>query len=133
MTMFLGLLDVPNRALHYVNAGHVQPLLIRTNGGLDVLADGGVPVGLFPRMRYQRGFVRLEPGDILLACSDGIPEAMNPAEDQYEDHRMVAAARAHTVGSAASIVDAIFADVDKFSEGGGLQDDRVLMAIKVDG
>lgn len=132
MTLFLGLLDIPNRAVHYINAGHVQPLLVRANGGLDVLADGGVPVGLFPKMRYQRGFTKLDAGDILLACSDGIPEAMNPAEEQYEDHRMVAAARARSVESAASIVDAIFADVDKFSEGGGLQDDRVLMTIKVE-
>jgi serine phosphatase RsbU (regulator of sigma subunit) len=83
-------------------------------------------------MRYERGFVKLEEGDVMLACSDGIPEAANPADVQYEDERMVKVARARLKEPAQVIVDAIFEDVEKFSEGAaGLQDDRVMMAIKV--
>jgi sigma-B regulation protein RsbU (phosphoserine phosphatase) len=132
MTLVLGLIDLPSRTLHYINAGHVRPLVVRPSGETIELDKGGVPVGLFGDMRYERGFVKLEEGDVMLACSDGIPEAANPADVQYEDERMVKVARARLKEPAQVIVDAIFEDVEKFSEGAaGLQDDRVMMAIKV--
>lgn len=132
MTLFLGLIDVPRRTLHYINAGHVRPLVVRAKGDPVELGEGGVPVGLFPQMRYDRGFIQLEPGDVVLACSDGIPEATNREEEQYEDERMVQVARARLEEPAQAIVDAIFEDVDAFSEGvESVQDDRVLMVIKV--
>ena len=49
MTMFLGLLDQPHRTLHYVNAGHVQPAVVRVNGEVEYLTEGGMVVGLVCR------------------------------------------------------------------------------------
>lgn len=132
MTLVLGLIDLPSRMLHYINAGHVRPLVIRPGGETIALDKGGVPVGLFGQMRYERGFVKLGEGDVILVCSDGLPEAANPAEEQYGDGRMVRVARSRLAEPAQVIVDSIFEDVEKFSEGAAaLQDDQVLMAIKV--
>jgi sigma-B regulation protein RsbU (phosphoserine phosphatase) len=131
MTMFLGLLDLPRRGLHYINAGHVAPVVIRRGSEPIYLREGGMVVGLMPGTRYRRGFMQLEPGDVVLTCTDGITEADNPAEEQYGAARMVAQASSQLHRSAVEIVDAIHADVERFSRGGQHQDDRVLMAIKV--
>ncbi|MDA2912957.1 SpoIIE family protein phosphatase [Acidobacteriia bacterium AH_259_A11_L15] len=131
MTFFLGLMDQSGRGLHYVNAGHVPPVLVRKHGEPVFLKEGGMVLGLFPHQRYQRGFEKLEPGDVILACTDGITEAANPQEEQYESERIIQVAQTNRQRSAQEIVEAIFADVAAFERGGTHQDDKVMMALKV--
>lgn len=130
LTMFLGLIDVPTRCLHYINAGHVAPMIVRADGPVP-LKDGGMVVGLMPGTRYRRGRVTLEPGDVVLTCTDGITEADTPSEEQYGSERLFKKALATRDQSAREIVDSVFDDVSRFSRGGPHQDDKVLMAIKV--
>ncbi len=131
LTLFLGLLYLPTRGLHYINAGHVPPAVVRAEGEPVFLGATGIPIGLFSPSRYQRGFLELKPGDVLLACTDGITEADNAAGDQFESARMVQIAEVHRQRPASEIVDAVFAEVTAFHEGGIHHDDRVMMAIKV--
>ncbi len=131
MTFFVGLVDLAGRGLHYINAGHVPPVVVRTQGEPEHLKEGGMVLGLFPGQRYERGYVKLEPGDVILACTDGITEAANAAGDQFETERLVAAARAHRQKSAQGIVEAIVAEVTAFERGGSHFDDKVMMALKV--
>lgn len=131
MTLFLGLLDVPRCALHYINAGHVPPVVVRESGRVVALTEGGMVIGLMPRVRYTRGILQLEKGDVVLACTDGITEATNSLDEQWGAPRLVKAGTAHRERSAHEIVDSIFEEVCAFSEGGTLSDDKVLMAIKV--
>ena len=46
MTMYLSILDQRNKTLHYVNAGHVPPILLRADGSVEYLREGGMVVGL---------------------------------------------------------------------------------------
>jgi sigma-B regulation protein RsbU (phosphoserine phosphatase) len=130
MTMFLGLIDLPRRGLHYINAGHVAPVIVRPDGPV-YLKEGGMVVGLLPGARYRRGHLVLRSGDVILTCTDGITEADTPSEDQYGSERMMQKAMTVREKSAQEIVDAIFEDVSAFSRGGHHQDDKVLMGIKV--
>lgn len=130
MTMFLGLLDLPRRGLHYVNAGHLPPVVVRESGPIS-LTEGGMVVGLMPNARYKRGFVQLQPGDVVTTWTDGISEADNKAEEQYGVERLVARILASRALPAREIVDSVFAEVAEFSKGGEHQDDQVLMAVKV--
>src|SRR3990170_1726489 len=75
--------------------------------------------------------IQLEPGDVILACTDGITEAANAAGDQFETERMVAAAREHRQKPAQDIVEAIVAEVAAFERGGSHFDDKVMMALKL--
>ncbi len=131
MTLFLGLLDVRRRALHYINAGHVPPVVVRADGSAIPLEEGGMVIGLFPDARYKRGFLKLEAGDLLLACTDGITEASGVSDEMYQVQRLVAAANRYRAKSAAEIVESIFKEVTSFSKGGSQPDDKVLMVIKV--
>src|SRR3989338_6208715 len=131
MTFFIGLVDLSGRGLHYINAGHVPPVVMRPQGEPEHLKEGGMVLGLFSGQRYERGYIKLEPGDVILACTDGITEAANAAGDQFETERMVDAARANRQKPAQGIVEAIVAEVAAFERGGTHFDDKVMMALKV--
>jgi sigma-B regulation protein RsbU (phosphoserine phosphatase) len=133
LSIFLGLVDTRRNGLHYINAGHVPPLLIRSNGQCKTLDEGGTVIGLFPTAEYHRGTVKLEPGDILVCCTDGIPEACNEKEDEYGSERLADCIRNHRQKPAQAIVEAVLADVNKYAAGGKYTDDKVLMVMKVNG
>ena len=63
MTMYLSILDQRNKTLHYVNAGHVPPILLRADGSVEYLREGGMVVGLFPNVPFERGNVKLNSGE----------------------------------------------------------------------
>ncbi len=131
MTMFVALLDQPHRTLHYVNAGHVPPAVVRANGDVEYLREGGMVVGLFPSVKFERGHVRLGPGDTVVACTDGITEAMNAADDEFGSQRLVDMVSRERTKPAADIVKSVLTEVDLFSKGGTHEDDRVILVMKV--
>jgi sigma-B regulation protein RsbU (phosphoserine phosphatase) len=132
LSCFLGLVDTRRNGLHYINAGHVPPLLINSDSGEYRLLDkGGTVIGLFPKSEYERGSVDLTPGDILVCCTDGIYEAMDPNDDEYGTERLAKCVSANAQKSAQNIVDAVLKEVNEFSKGGHHVDDKVLMIMKV--
>src|ERR1700675_1602891 len=131
MTMFVGLLDQPHRTLHYVNAGHVPPAVVRANGDVDYLREGGMVVGLFPNQHFDRGHVRLEPGDIVVACTDGITEAMDRDDEEFGQERLVQLVAKERALPAPELVQSGLTEVDLFSRGGTHEDDRVILIMKV--
>ena len=131
MTMFVGLLDQPHKTFHYVNAGHVPPAVVRANGDIEYLREGGMVVGLFPSVHYDRGHVRLGIGDILVACTDGITEAMDRNDDEFGQERLVQLVAKERALHAADIVQSVLTEVDLFSRGGTHEDDRVILVMKV--
>ncbi|MGH9815889.1 MAG: PP2C family protein-serine/threonine phosphatase [Candidatus Acidiferrales bacterium] len=131
MTFFACMLDTRNRALHYINAGHVPPVVLRASGEKIHLSEGGMVMGVFPDVPYDRGFLALESGDIMVGCTDGITEAMNPANEEYGSERLVAAVERCRSLPAQKIVEAVLEDVEQFSRGGTHEDDRVIYILRV--
>jgi len=131
MSMFVSLLDQRHRVLHYINAGHVPPAVIRASGEVHYLREGGMVVGLFPNVTFERGFIRLETGDIVVGCTDGITEAMNAQDDEYGNERLVELVRSKRDAPAEAIVAAVLDDVGRFSRGGTHEDDRIILILKV--
>jgi sigma-B regulation protein RsbU (phosphoserine phosphatase) len=84
-TVFLGFYDQQTRQLTYSNAGHLPPIVICANGSTHLLDTGGTVVGLFGDMEYPEGQVTLNPGDIVVAYSDGITEPENDFGDFGEE------------------------------------------------
>ncbi len=131
LTMFLCLLDQRHSVLHYVNAGHVPPAVVRADGTVEFLCEGGMVVGLFPSVKFERGHIRLRSGDIFVACTDGITEAMDTEDNEYGRERLAETVHRERNAPAARMVEAILKDVDKFSLGGHHEDDRVILILKV--
>jgi serine phosphatase RsbU (regulator of sigma subunit) len=80
-TMFVGVLNVKNGNLTYINAGHEPPVILTAAGEIVMLRPTGPAVGLLPKMNFISRQVRLDQGDILIAFTDGVTEATSPAEE----------------------------------------------------
>ena len=134
-TFFYGQYSHKTRTFRYVNAGHNPPFVIRnTSGGtLHVirLDTGGPVVGLFLEAPYQQGTLTLEPGDVFVAFTDGISEAMNRADEEWGEEHLIPAAAAHSNKSAAEMIPQLIADADRFADGAPQHDDMTLVVMKM--
>lgn len=131
LTFFACMLDTRNRALHYINAGHVQPAVLRADGSVVFLHEGGMVMGAFPDVPYERGFLALKDGDIMVGCTDGITEAMDVRDEEYGNERLVECVGRFRHLPAQQIVEAVLEEVERFSRGGTHEDDRVIYILKV--
>jgi sigma-B regulation protein RsbU (phosphoserine phosphatase) len=131
LTMFLGLIDIQRKAIDYINCGHVPPVVVRTEGEPVNLTEGGMVVGLFDNVQYDRGQVKFQTGDVLVLCTDGITEAMDAQQEEYGIERLVNCVRSAITQSAAEILTTVNAEVTKFSRMGTHLDDKVMIAVKV--
>lgn len=130
-TFFFSIYQPVNRLLRYVNAGHNPPYVLR---GSEVHAlDGGGPViGLLPDAIYEECRLILEPGDLLLAYTDGISEALNLQDQEWGEERMVAAARTKLPENASTILRHIVTEADRFAATAPQHDDMTLLLMKLD-
>jgi sigma-B regulation protein RsbU (phosphoserine phosphatase) len=76
-TLFLGIYDGETRRITYSNGGHLPPILISEDGSSQLLSCGGTVIGLFDNLNFPEATVRLRPGDLMVAYSDGITEPEN--------------------------------------------------------
>jgi len=129
-TVFYGAFDRATRRLEYVNAGHNPPMVIRRDGSIAWLETGGAPLGVFPDWNYWQGVAELSSGDLLIAYTDGVTEAVNSAGEEWgiEGLRKVASGSASE--SASEIVRRVYAAMDEFSQGRQM-DDATVVALKV--
>jgi len=130
LSMFLTLVQPGGRSLRYVNAGHVPPALIRADGTLEWLEIGGMIVGLLPDVQFECGTVALCEGDLLVACTDGITEAMDAYGAEFSRTRLAELVARLRHLRPAEITQAVIAEVEKHSRGGTYEDDRILMVVK---
>ena len=131
LSIFIGLIDVRRKGLHYINCGHVPPVIVRPGSAPIPLTEGGMVIGLFDTARYQRGHIKLQRGDVLVLCTDGITEAMDTLQEEYGMERVVQCIQGVSEKRAADIVNDVNADVVRYSRHGTHIDDKVMIAIKV--
>lgn len=133
-TFFFAELDCESRRLHYVNAGHNAPVVLRKEGGawrIFRLEDGGPVVGLLANAIYEEQTLDLLPSDILLAFTDGISEAMNGAQEEWGEDRMIAETQAHGDLNAAELLQQLFRAADAFAAGAPQHDDMTLLVMRL--
>jgi len=88
VTFFFCVIDTDAGTLRYSNAGHCFPLLHRSRDDVEVLAEGGIVLGIFPDAKYWDVVVRLDPGNKMLLFTDGITEATNTRGEEYGEARL---------------------------------------------
>ncbi|HKV24879.1 MAG TPA: GAF domain-containing SpoIIE family protein phosphatase [Candidatus Acidoferrum sp.] len=130
LSMFLALVESGGRSFRYVNAGHVPPAVVRADGKVEWLDTGGMIVGLMPDVQFECGTVSLAPGDLLVACTDGITEAMDAEGTEFGRPRLAQLVTRLRGESPEKILRGVIEDVEKHSRGGVYEDDRVLMVMK---
>jgi sigma-B regulation protein RsbU (phosphoserine phosphatase) len=131
MTMFIGLIDTRRKAIHYINCGHVPPIIVRPGSQPIELTEGGMVIGLFEDIQFDRGHVKFQTGDILLLCTDGITESMDAQNEEFGLERLVESVSKDPERKAKEIVLKVCDDVTIYSKGGTHMDDKVMLAIKI--
>jgi sigma-B regulation protein RsbU (phosphoserine phosphatase) len=132
-TFFYAHYDSSARALLYVNAGHNPPFVFRTGTRPEILRlhPGGPVVGFTPDCAYSADRVALERGDLIVAFTDGISEAMDADGDQWGEERLAQAIAGSRGLSARELVDRIVGEADQFAGGTAQHDDMTLVALRV--
>jgi sigma-B regulation protein RsbU (phosphoserine phosphatase) len=141
-TLFYGEYHPDTRQLCYVNAGHNAPMVLRRSSTSASDTDwncarvirldiGGPVVGLLQRATYEQAALTLEPGDILIAFTDGMSEALNEQEEEWDEERLIAAARKSAALDPARMIQFVFREADEFTGKARQYDDMTLVVIKL--
>ena len=132
-SLFWGYFDPQRSTMQYINAGHLPPLLIRkTDDQLEVhrLEVGGPVMGLLPDANFQQGEQYVAPGDLLVAFSDGVVEAMNSEGEEFGDKRLISAIGELWDASATDIRNAIHTRLKTFTGNEPVHDDQTLIVVR---
>ena len=128
-TVFYCLLHLDGR-LHYVNAAHCPPLVVRTGAPLVELETTGMPVGLMDPATFELGEFALVDGDRVVIYSDGVTEAANVAGEFFGKKRLCQILTQHNAGSCVELHDAIQVGVSSFTEDASQSDDITVVVLE---
>jgi|GEM_PF-589671 len=129
VSLVYGVLDVKSMRFTYANAGHVPPIHVNQSGEARELAGTGMLLGLWPESDYEEVVVSLEPGDVLVCCTDGITEARR-GKEQFGYERLKASAVRNRNRSAQEIADRIYRRALAYC-GRQVEDDIALLVLKL--
>ena len=128
-SLFLARLDPITGRLDYCSAGHPPALLLRADGGLESLSEGGPLLGVVTAAAFDQGSVQLLAGDLLLICSDGILESFNGADQEFGQERLEIELRNARRGSADAVLFSVLGAVQDFAAPRPLTDDMTLVVV----
>jgi len=130
VTVFIACLDPVTGEIEYTNAGHNPPLLVRASGDVEHLDTGGPVMGLIGVAPYSSARIRMEPGDLLLAFSDGVTEAVNTGYEEFSDERLARFALSARPHPASAIVQTLCTAVAQFAGQMPQSDDITALALR---
>jgi len=130
MTICFATWQKGRRKLRIANAGQTQPFLWK-DGRVEQLTLTGFPIGIFDDVTYDEWSITLNYGDILVFYSDGLTEASNRDGKLFGAARLKTLIGENTHLSSAELADRMLEEVQEFTEGCAITDDRTLVVMKV--
>lgn len=135
VTVCCALLNSETGEVTYVNAGHNPPLLCRQSDDaaaqpLTELRPTGMAMGVLDGIPFEQRTVHLEPGDLILLYTDGVPDATGSKEKRFEMERVRRILLEHRHKSAAGIVAALESAINAFTGATTPFDDIAIMVAK---
>jgi sigma-B regulation protein RsbU (phosphoserine phosphatase) len=129
ISLFYGELE-KNGNFIYCSAGH-PPALFFHDGTFHELSLGGMVLGPDPDALYERGYVIMKPGNIIVLYSDGITEATDSSDEAFGLERLKEVVASNADVPAKELVDIIFKAVEAFSRRPNREDDQTVVAIRL--
>jgi hypothetical protein len=127
MTMFYGVLDPADGGLEFVSVGHPFPILRRADGEIHELGTGSLPLGVRQEIAPRPGVTRIQPGDLLVLYTDGIPETIDESGGSFGFDRI---RRQILIGGTPEEVhDRLLAELESFAGRVPMHDDRSLVVV----
>lgn len=132
-TAFLAEYDASRRVFTYINAGHNNPILRRSTGLIERLDVGGLPLGITPEAKYESASVTLGPSDWLMVFTDGLVEAVNAHDEEFDEPRVLSALAMESSNTPQQLLDRLMASVDLFVGSTPQHDDITCLLVKAEG
>jgi sigma-B regulation protein RsbU (phosphoserine phosphatase) len=133
-TLFYAYLDPARWQLQYVSAGHESALLIRRRTGrIHRLDSTGTVLGLSDRTVYGHRTLPLEPGDLLIACTDGITDARNAEGHEFSEKGILEVVERHSGARACDLGADMLQAVDRYAGPCEPADDRTAVVVRFKG
>jgi phosphoserine phosphatase RsbU/P len=128
-TFYFALYDDAEHMVTYTNAGHLPPLVLRRRG-VERLEVTGTVVGAFPTARYEEQKVALEPGDILVAYTDGMVEPEDVFGEMFGEERLQELLERHAQADTGEIIARAMEAVVQWTGSSELQDDMTMLVAR---
>ena len=132
-TMAYGIFDLRTGRLNMVQAGHPPPLIQRANGTIDLLGQGGMPIGLLPDAYFEPIELQLQRGDRVLLFSDGFSEAQDAQGQMLEEEGLAAMMARLAQHRGPDLLDQLFAALCARAPGKDMEDDVSAILLEYDG
>jgi phosphoserine phosphatase RsbU/P len=130
ITFFMGIWNPTAKTMHYINAGHNPPLLIDKDDNVKTLDATGLILGVLPDQKYSIEHITIESGSILAIYTDGLEEALCPANDIFGQERIIKSLRENKHLASKEIVKIVESKAIEFCEGKPLHDDLTMIVAK---
>ena len=127
ITFFVAVFDPRQSTLTYVNAGHNGPLLVRSDGIVEVLDVGGLILGCRRESSYQKAVVSIHRDDLLVMYTDGLSEAANVRDELFGDAHIQTHVQVHRRDSVNAILNSLEQEVVRHRGDHPLDDDLTVM------
>jgi serine phosphatase RsbU (regulator of sigma subunit) len=128
-TIFIGIFNVQDGTLTYVNCGNEPPLVISEGVIVNVLSPTGPVVGIFPDLRFTVNKIVLAKDQMLLAFTDGVPDSLNEENVPFGTDRLFEIVGRGAMGSAATLKN-IETQLHRFIGMADQFDDITILAVK---
>jgi serine phosphatase RsbU (regulator of sigma subunit) len=132
ITYFAAIYNRSARTITYVNAGHNPPRIVRKNGDVVELTEGGLILGIMADVPYEQAELPFESGDVLVAFTDGISEATDPSGEMYEEERIVEVVSKHRHEHPETIFTNLIQDLDTYRQDTPLDDDVTIFIARAE-
>ena len=131
-TLFLAIFDPQSNRLRYCSGGHNAPVIVRCDGCIELLEEGGLPLGAFEFGDYPEGEATLQAGDLLFMYTDGVTEARDDdLDEQYGEERLNELLKRHRELPVQDIIEKVHEELKVFSGRLDADDDITVVGLKV--
>lgn len=132
VTALIYILDLKAMKIHFLSAGHTPLYIFRArDSNFQTFNEGGLPFGILEHEQYQHTVADINPGDILVAYTDGVTEAQGKDGEQFGYQRLEDIIKKNAGENAQAIRNAIIKEVETFSVGMPQFDDLTLVVAKI--
>jgi phosphoserine phosphatase RsbU/P len=116
--------------LELVNAGHIPPLIVRAQGGVDRVESSNFPVGLFPGAEFTVDRAQVYPGDLIVTTSDGVTEARDVVGGLFGDARLLSLLEACSGETPDEVARKILASIREYVGAAPQSDDLTVTIVR---
>jgi phosphoserine phosphatase RsbU/P len=129
-TLFYGILNSITHEITYCNAGHNEPFLFSKENNLTKLSVGGLVAGIVPSYPFEETSICVNQDGLLVLFSDGITEAMNSDEEEFNEDRLKEVILKNRNELPENLIEIIFKEVQEFCNSAEQMDDMTIVVIK---